>query len=95
MTRPLLHQYAECNECCNPILFVQLDTGKRIPVDPMPNTRGNVAAMRIGNNLHGYVVQRGVLTISDRYTLHMPHAATCPERPGPAAPKTSPDSPLF
>ena len=90
MTRPLLSRYAECSECCNPILFVILNTGKRIPVDPMPNPRGNVAARRIGNNLHGHVIGNA-LAVEPPYLAHMPHAATCPDRKGPQATKTSPE----
>lgn len=95
MNRPLLTRYAECQECCNPILFVLLNTGKRIPVDPIPNPRGNVAAMRIGNNLHGHVIANNT-TPNDRFTLHMPHHATCPDRPGPEPKKPrDPDPSLF
>ena len=97
MSRPLLSRYAECSECCNPILFVLLNTGKRIPVDPMPNPRGNVAAMRIGHNLHGFVLSATHPDHRAPYVLHMPHHATCPERPGPKAakPAREPDPSLF
>ena len=43
--RPLLPPRTECKECANPIVFARLDTGRLIPLDPMPNPRGNVAVM--------------------------------------------------
>lgn len=86
---------ADCRECCDPIVFVQLDTGKRIPCNPIPNERGNVAARVIGHNLHGFVItadkQPGPF-----YTFRMlPHFATCTERKGPEPAKPVPDDPLF
>ena len=35
-----------CRHCSGPILWVTLDTGKRMPVDPEPDDEGTVAAHR-------------------------------------------------
>ena len=75
-TRPPV-PLAECRDCGLPIVFVKLDTGKAIPVNPYPDTeRGNVAARLLGRNLHGYVISRD--HPADPLHLRMiPHAATC------------------
>lgn len=93
--RPLLTPRTECKECANPIVFARLDTGKLIPLDPMPNDRGNVAVMRIGNQLHGYVISAKHPHTDARYQRAIPHAATCPERKGPAKASPDPDPVLF
>ena len=95
MTRPLLPPRAECKECANPIVFARLDTGKLIPLDPMPTGRGNVAVMKIGNQLHGYVISAAHPFQDARYQRAMPHAATCPDRKGPEKAKPEPDPSLF
>lgn len=92
--RPLLAPRHECHDCQGPIVFLRLDTGSVIPLDPMPNQRGNVDAMRIGQQLHGHVIS-AAKPHEDRYTRMIPHAATCPERKGPAPAQPTPDLPLF
>lgn len=71
---------AECRDCGLPIRFVQLDTGRALPVDPRERMGGNVAASVSGNRLVGFVISKdhrpGPLT---PYRF-MPHHATCPER---------------
>lgn len=86
---------AECKGCTLPIRFVKLNTGNAIPVNPAESTIGNVAAYKVGNQLHGHVISRdnpwkpGML----RFT---PHAATCEaiERPEPK-PEPVLEQPLF
>lgn len=97
-TRPPVPPRHECRDCAAPIVFARLDSGKAIPLDPMPNPRGNVACQLIAGRLHGHVLSEtrpypyGNLTDAVRMT---PHAATCPERKGPAKAKPVPDAPLF
>lgn len=80
---------SECRECAEPIRFVALDTGKALPVNPMPNSSGNVCARRIGSKLHGYVVSK-THGPDPLFLRFMPHHATCEERqsnkPRPADP---------
>lgn len=93
---------SECRDCCDPIVFVLVDTGRRIPCNPLPDDRGNVAARVIGHNLHGFVISKDKAPTqtgpgSGFYPYRMvPHFATCEEQkhnqPKPAPP---PDVPLF
>ena len=71
----------ECALCHDPIVWITLDTGSRMPLDPLPldelDPRGNVAARVIGGRLHGWVISREHPL--DPLMLKMrPHAATCP-----------------
>lgn len=88
-TRPRL---TECKDCHLPIRFVRLDNGGVMPVNPRPDNHGNVAAWRVGHELHGHVVSRSN-PIRPRMDLWMPHAATCVERQ--PAPKPEPPPTLF
>lgn len=83
---------SECSECCDPIVFAILNTGKRIPLNPLPHDRGNVACRVIGNNLHGFVLSKD--QIPEPLFLRMvPHFATCEERK--RTTQTPPDAALF
>jgi len=89
----------ECRDCADPIVFVSLDTGSRIPVQPRPNPAGNVAARPTAGRLYGYVVA-AAKPLRPGYELRLPHAAVCRSRPRrePAAtpqPAPEPDQPLF
>lgn len=70
---------ADCRACAAPIRFVHLDTGKAMPVDPIPNARGNVAARRIGSKLHGYVIS-ATHPMDPMFLRMVPHYATCEEQ---------------
>lgn len=83
---------AECRTCAEPIRFVQLATGSKMPVNPKPDDRGNVAARQVGRDLVGRVLRRGDRQIPAGHDLYRPHFATC-ERP--AKPKPAPDPGLF
>lgn len=89
---------SECRDCGAPIRFVQLDTGRAIPVDPRERTAGNVAASLSGTRLVGFVISKdhrpGPLT---PYRF-MPHHATCPElaqRRKASTQPTTPDDPAL
>lgn len=72
-----------CMHCHATITFVRLDTGKPIPVDPIPYPdRGNVIAKRNGRgDLVGYVLSREKPLLVG-YERYMPHFKTCkPDRP--------------
>lgn len=83
----------DCAECCDPIVFAILNTGRRIPLNPLPDPRGNVAVRKIGANLHGYVLTKDT-TPDPLFLRMMPHFATCEARRNR---ETAPpaDAPLF
>lgn len=68
---------SECRDCHEPIRFVRLDTGKAMPVDPVPVLdRGNVCARRLGNELNGYVVSKDH-PADPLFLRFLPHHASC------------------
>lgn len=71
---------SDCRECADPIVWAMLDTGKRIPLNPLPNPdKGNVACRVVGGNLHGYVISKD--HPADPLFLRMvPHFSTCEAR---------------
>ena len=78
-----------CMYCHALIVFVKLDTGRPIPVEPVPYPdKGNVAAIRNKRTgvLTGYVISQ-TKPLLDGYERFMPHRATChPEKPRVTAP---------
>lgn len=86
---------AECRDCHDPIRFVHLNTGSVIPVNPAESITGNVAAVKVGGQLHGHVISRE-RPYQARMLRFTPHAATCEEiaRPEPT-PEPEPDPVLF
>lgn len=72
---------AKCRRCEAQMLFVRLDTGRSIPVDPIPDPTGNVAARRDGRGLVGHVVSKDH-PVEDGQQLYRPHIAACdPDKP--------------
>ena len=72
-----LPRLSECRECQTPIRFVRLESGKAMPVDPMPSPSGNIAARRNAHQLEGFVISRDRQpggTYSLRFRAHY---ATC------------------
>lgn len=69
--------HARTGVCRADILWLVLDTGKRMPVDAAPNDDGNVAAMRnVTGTWLGHVLRAGEApTPGER--KYMPHFATC------------------
>lgn len=70
---------AECRSCHEPIRFVRLDTGKAMPVNPLPNPTGNVTATVVMGRLAGFVISEGHKP-RPRALRFVPHFATCEER---------------
>lgn len=87
---------AECRECSLPIVFATLTSGKKMPLNPKPNHRGNVACKLAGGELRGRVVGPSSRPATHPERLYMAHFATCTERTRstPAAP-AEPDAALF
>lgn len=89
-----------CRECGARIVFVIMtDTGRPLPVDPIPIADGNVCARQIGTRWHGYVIsaERPANPQMQRYAAHF---GTCPNRqderntrPAPTPPATLFDLP--
>lgn len=89
---------AECRACTLPIRFVTLTSGKKMPVNPKPNDRGNVATRLIAGELHGRVVGPRSKPADHREVLYMAHFATCDGRPKKQptkAPAVEPEPSLF
>lgn len=89
---------ALCKACGAYMLWVKLDSGKPIPVDPdpLPDDRGAVAAKTLDSGvLVGYVrSQRRPLKAG--YWTYTPHHSTCPNwKPRPAEPPATQPDPLF
>lgn len=90
-----LPRLSECRTCKDPIRFVALDTGKAMPVNPMPDVTGNVAARMIAGRLHGFVISHAK-PAGPRDLRFRPHYATCGEaQRKPAKPKPEPPPALF
>jgi hypothetical protein len=70
---------AECRTCAEPIRFVRLDTGKAMPVNPLPDPRGNVTASVIMGRLAGFVISEEHQPRPGAMRF-VPHFATCEER---------------
>lgn len=79
-----------CRKCSSPIRFVHnTESGKRIPVDPVPDESGNVLAQVkairsttgaiTGTELIGHPRHKGEETPTG-WALFMPHYATCRAR---------------
>ena len=85
-----------CDNCQARIVYVTMTaTGKRVPVDPIPDDAGTVCARLVGNVLMGYVVSRS-RPYERPYTRYTTHHATCADRPRPVPkPKPEPASTLF
>jgi hypothetical protein len=72
-----------CRVCHATIKFVRLDSGRPIPVDPIPtpDDKGNVAAKLVGSTLEGYVISAAKPLLDD-YQTYRPHFASCkPNKP--------------
>lgn len=87
---------ASCDDCEARIVYVvMVATGKRIPVDPIPDDDGTVCARLVGKQLQGYVESKD-RPYDKPYTRYTAHYATCPDRPRTAPkPKTAPAPTLF
>lgn len=86
---------ADCRQCGEPIVFVKLDTGSTMPVNPIPNPDGNVAARLQGRTLVGFVVSRDRLP-GGSYPIRLtPHFATCEVLRAERKPRGPADTPLF
>lgn len=88
----------ECRDCHVPIRFVRLDTGNAMPVNPLPNRDGNVAARIAGGRLVGFVISRDHRPGPLDSLRFMPHHATCEAKARNTSSSTTPtaaDTPLF
>lgn len=70
-----------CRYCEAVIRWVQLDSGKSMPVKPIPDDRGNVAARPQGTTLVGHVISREK-PLQEGQLRYVPHRAHCdPDKP--------------
>lgn len=68
-----------CRDCGSPMVFITNQaTGRRIPCDPHPDRRGNVAATYgPAGGLIGRVLTKTQPAPLGDERLYMPHKATC------------------
>lgn len=70
--------WGKCHDCGTSIHFVRMRGGNAMPVDPVPDERGNVIALKVGTGkyIDGYVsnppgeIPTGCVRL-------MPHFASC------------------
>lgn len=69
---------SDCYRCGAQIRFVRMESGKPMPCNPIPDDKGNVAALRRGDGQYvdGYAVSRNRPPQAG-YTLFRPHFADC------------------
>lgn len=78
-----------CRDCGASLRFVLMaDSGKSLPVNPIADPTGNVAARKLGGRLTaGYVIARD-RPLKAGFELYRPHRADCkpntPRGPRPA-----------
>lgn len=94
--RPRFPRLYDCRDCHEPIRFVRMrDTGRLVPVNPVPDQAGTVFARLAGVALVGLVTSRdhrpGPL---DPYRF-VPHHATCEARKSSSKPPAEPHPALF
>lgn len=86
MTGAVRGATSRCRACPAEVLWVRMPSGRVMPVDPVPDDEGNVAAMRDG---HGVWLGH-VLKADERARPYekrfMPHFATCKPSPVRAVP---------
>ncbi len=71
-----------------------VNTGRRLPVNPMPSPAGLVAAYLREGELRGHVISKAnPITAQHAYRFRA-HAATCTDRPS-NQPKPTPGPALF
>jgi hypothetical protein len=74
-----VHQLTACRSCGHPILFaVNIDTGRRIPLDPEPADDGTVRLDPASNNAKVLKRDQATNARDIGIPLHRAHFATCP-----------------
>lgn len=72
---------ATCRRCMATLRFVQMTSGKAMPVNPIPDPTGNVAARKIGHRYAaGYVLHKGE-DPKPGFVVFRPHWADCTDAP--------------
>lgn len=86
-----------CRACWGPLRWIQMESGRMVPVDPVPTPRtGDVAARPTGTNRYaaGYLLTER-RPLRDGFVRFDSHRRTCDMRRRPkSAPKATP-TPLF
>lgn len=87
----------KCRDCGAPMVFItNTATGRRIPCDPHPDRRGNVAAtLAPAGGLTGRVLTKAAPAPIGEERLYMPHKATCAAARRPVNKRPNPPPALF
>lgn len=70
-----------CRYCGQPVVWVRAESGNPMPIDPMPNPRGNIIAVAAGDGGARARVLNTSMQADPAYAgrdRFLPHAATCP-----------------
>jgi DICT domain-containing protein len=71
-----------CRACKAPIVWAKTENGRPMPLDPHPDTAGNVTLVHIDDRLIAIIVERDVLEAlragGDRRVFYRSHFASCP-----------------
>ncbi|MFF0395111.1 hypothetical protein ACFYSJ_04875 [Streptomyces sp. NPDC005248] len=82
-----------CADCHREVLWTVTESGKRLAVDPEPDSEGNAAVYRDGVGTTRSRRPSDEMPLMGWERLHVPHVATCWARraaPAPARPDTLP-----
>jgi hypothetical protein len=69
--------FPRCRSCWAVLRFVVMASGKRMPVEPVRDPKGIVAARKVGRDYIDGVVLRGGETPPAGFTTFRPHWADC------------------
>lgn len=87
---------SECRDCHLPIRFVLIETtGRPMPINPLPDEKGNVCARIAGGRLVGFVQSNDRRPGPLDPFRFMPHAATCEALKKPSKPAPPSDEALW
>lgn len=78
MTTPVRPGPPTCRRCQATLRFIRLANGSLMPVNPVPDRTGNVAARKVGSRYAaGYVLRKGEEP-KPGFVVFRPHFADCP-----------------
>lgn len=75
-----------CVSCRRTVLWTITEAGRRLAVDPVPESGGNAAVYRDGTGTYRSRRPSDEMPLMGWERLHKPHVATCPGQPPRAAP---------
>ena len=68
----------KCRFCGAPVIWVQTDKGKTMPIDPDPVEHGNLRLIPVGETGKVHYLKKGELEEDSPEPRYVSHFATCP-----------------